>query len=191
MLVCFLCFQDMICFRLLWWGKGNKRFVYSTKIADMLLRTVSEIENISKELCWKENIKFYDSKRHIRKIVYFNDYYTSLEEEYGLSDKLVDYTFDNCTMVDNCRKIIISGGGKHMDDRKRMGNDKEGVIFPIAPNISEMGETYLQFIDEIKHEIQNQRISVVLKANASMICLYWNIGNAILKKQQKKVGVQR
>lgn len=27
--------------------------VYSTKIADMLLRTVSEIENISKELCKK------------------------------------------------------------------------------------------------------------------------------------------
>ncbi|GLC79291.1 hypothetical protein [Lacrimispora brassicae] len=71
--------------------------VYSTKIADMLLRTVSEIENISKELCKKENIKFYDNKRHIRKIVYFNDYYTRLEEKYGLSNKLVDFTLDNCT----------------------------------------------------------------------------------------------
>ena len=38
-----------------------------------------------------------------------------------------------------------------MDDRKRMGKDKEGVIFPIAPNTSEMGETYLKFIDEIKN----------------------------------------
>lgn len=73
-----------------------------------------------------------------------------------------------------------------MDDRKRMGKDKEGVIFPIAPNISEMGEAYLKFIDEIKNEIQSQRISVVLKANASMICLYWNIGNAILKKQKEE-----
>ena len=61
-----------------------------------------------------------------------------------------------------------------MDDRKRMGKDKEGVIFPIAPNKSEMSESYLQFIDEIKREIHNQRISVVLKANSSMICLYWN-----------------
>jgi hypothetical protein len=34
-----------------------------------------------------------------------------------------------------------------MDDRKRMGGDKEEVIFPIAPNISEMGETYMKFID--------------------------------------------
>lgn len=73
-----------------------------------------------------------------------------------------------------------------MDDRKRMGNNKEGVIFPIAPNISEMGETYLKFINDIKREIQNQRISVVLKANTSMICLYWNIGNAILTKQQEE-----
>lgn len=70
--------------------------VYSTKIADMLLRTVSEIENISKELCKKEKIKFYDNKRHIRKIVYFNDYYQELEKCYGLSNRLIDFTFDNC-----------------------------------------------------------------------------------------------
>lgn len=42
------------------------------------------------------NIKFYDSKRHIRKIVYFKGYYSRLEEKYGLSDKLVYITLDNC-----------------------------------------------------------------------------------------------
>lgn len=45
------------------------------------------------------------------------------------------------------QKNITLGGGKNMDDRKRMGEDKAGVIFPIAPNISEMGETYMKFID--------------------------------------------
>lgn len=70
--------------------------VYSTKIADMLLRTVSEIENISKELCKKENIKFYDSKKHVRPVVYFNEYFQKLEEYYGLSTRLVNFTFDNC-----------------------------------------------------------------------------------------------
>lgn len=70
-----------------------------------------------------------------------------------------------------------------MDDRKRMGADKDGVIFPVAPRLSEMSESYLQFIEKIKDEIQRQRISVVLNANASMICLYWNIGQAILQKQ--------
>lgn len=70
-----------------------------------------------------------------------------------------------------------------MDDRKRMGTDKDGVIFPVAPKLSEMSDSYLQFIEEVKSEIQRQRISVVLNANASMIRLYWNIGQAILQKQ--------
>ena len=73
-----------------------------------------------------------------------------------------------------------------MDKRKHMGKDKEGVIFPVAPNFSEMGDGYLQFIEEIKKEIQKQRVSVVMNANTSMICLYWNIGRAILEKQEKE-----
>lgn len=32
-----------------------------------------------------------------------------------------------------------------MDRRKRMGKDKEGVIFPVAPNLFEMSDSYLQF----------------------------------------------
>ena len=78
-----------------------------------------------------------------------------------------------------------------MDKRKRMGKDKEGVVFPVAPNLSEMGDSYLQFIEEIKKEIQKQRVSVVMNANTSMICLYWNIGRAILKKQEEKGWGQR
>lgn len=73
-----------------------------------------------------------------------------------------------------------------MDNRKRMGKNKDGVIFPVAPNLSEMSDTYLKFIEEIKAEIQKQRISVVLNANSGMICLYWNIGKAIMKKQEEE-----
>ena len=73
-----------------------------------------------------------------------------------------------------------------MDSRKRMGKDKGGVIFPVAPNLSEMSDSYLDFIEEVKKEIQKQRISVVLNANSSMICLYWNIGRAILQKQEEE-----
>lgn len=73
-----------------------------------------------------------------------------------------------------------------MDERKRMGREKENVIFPVASNHSEMSDTYMQFIEEIKEKICSQRILVVLKANASMICLYWNIGNAILQKQREE-----
>lgn len=73
-----------------------------------------------------------------------------------------------------------------MDKRKQMGKSIDRVMFPVAPNLSEMGESYLQFIEEVKMEIQKQRISVVLNANSSMICLYWNIGRAILKNQKEE-----
>ncbi len=73
-----------------------------------------------------------------------------------------------------------------MDKRKHMGKDKEEVIFPVAPNLSEMSDSYLQFIEEIKKEIQKQRLSVVMNANASMICLYWSIGRTILERQEEE-----
>lgn len=73
-----------------------------------------------------------------------------------------------------------------MDSRKSRGNGKDGVVFPVAINLSEMSSSYLEFIEEIKEEIRSQRISIVLNANSSMICLYWNIGRAILKKQQEE-----
>ena len=73
-----------------------------------------------------------------------------------------------------------------MDSRKHMGKDKDGVIFPVAPNLFEMSDGYLEFIEAIKNEIQNQRLKVVLNANSSMICLYWSIGKAILQKQEEE-----
>ena len=73
-----------------------------------------------------------------------------------------------------------------MNNRKHMGKEKDGVIIPVAPNLSEMDEAYFRFIEEIKNEIKNRRISVVLSANSSMICMYWNIGRAVLEKQNQQ-----
>ena len=73
-----------------------------------------------------------------------------------------------------------------MDNRKHMGKNREGVVFPVAPNLSEMSDSYMQFIEKIKEQIRTQRISVVMKANSSMICLYWTIGKAILEKQEEE-----
>ena len=67
-----------------------------------------------------------------------------------------------------------------MDNRKNMGKNRDGVIFPVAPNLSEMSDSYMQFIEKIKEQIRTQRISVVMKANSSMICLYWTIGKSIV-----------
>lgn len=48
----------------------------------------------------------------------------------------------------------------------------------------------MKFIEEVKADIQKQWISVVLNANSSMSCLYWNICRAILKKQEEGWGAK-
>lgn len=57
-------------------------------------------------------------------------------------------------------------------------------MIPVAPSLSEMSDGYLQFIDDIKQKICDQRIAAVLNANAGMICLYWKIGKSILEMQK-------
>jgi predicted nuclease of restriction endonuclease-like (RecB) superfamily len=47
-----------------------------------------------------------------------------------------------------------------------------------------MPEEYSLFIQDIKIRIRNERIKTVLSANAALVMLYWDIGKAILKKQQ-------
>lgn len=73
-----------------------------------------------------------------------------------------------------------------MDNENNVGKNIRGVIRTVASNSSEKSDNYLQFIEEIKNEIRRQRISVILNANSGMICLYWNIGKAILEKQEKE-----
>ena len=73
-----------------------------------------------------------------------------------------------------------------MDDRKHMGKKKDGVILPVAPDISEMTVSYPDFINALIDKIQKQRISITLNANAGMIGMYWSVGNAILKKQDEE-----
>ena len=73
-----------------------------------------------------------------------------------------------------------------MDDRKHIGKKKDGVILPVAPDISEMAVSYPDFINALIDKIQKKRISITLNANAGMIGMYWSIGNAILKKQDEE-----
>lgn len=68
--------------------------------------------------------------------------------------------------------------------RKSMGKTKNGVVIPVAPNLSEMSDDYMNLMNDIKESISQERLKIVLTANSSMILLYWNIGNKILKKQQ-------
>jgi predicted nuclease of restriction endonuclease-like (RecB) superfamily len=70
--------------------------------------------------------------------------------------------------------------------RKSLGKSKEQVIFPITESFSEMPDGYTDFIQQIKNSVSQQRIKSVMSANATMIFLYWEIGNSILQCQQQQ-----
>lgn len=68
---------------------------YSIKIADLILRTVAECENIASVICKNENIRFRDRNDHIRKSVNFNEYIEELNKVFKLNMKLVSVIYNN------------------------------------------------------------------------------------------------
>ncbi|MEQ8222443.1 MAG: PDDEXK nuclease domain-containing protein [Candidatus Eremiobacterota bacterium] len=67
-----------------------------------------------------------------------------------------------------------------------MGKSKKDVLFPVAPVKSELPDTYLNVLKDIKEKIAATRLRTVLSANVELILLYWDIGNLILQKQDEK-----
>ncbi len=60
-----------------------------------------------------------------------------------------------------------------------------GASFPVAPPRSELPVGYAEMLGEIKLRIQQERLRVVLAANAAMVMLYWDIGRMILDRQER------
>lgn len=94
---------------------------YSIKIADLILRTVAECENIASVICKNENIKFKDKKGHLRKSVYFNEYIDALNDIFILDKKLVNPIYNNIdenafdTKLQPFRKEKIKINGKEKE----------------------------------------------------------------------------
>ena len=85
--------------------------------------------------------------------------------------------------------IVVMSDNKGKDktnkEERRGFSDESGLVrFTAPPETTEMDDTYDDFIKALVNDVHRTRISVVLASNAAMIMLYWNIGNAILKKQQ-------
>ena len=45
---------------------------------------------------------------------------------------------------------------------------------------------YAKTLGEIKQRIQQERLRVVMAANAAMVLLYWDIGRMILDRQERE-----
>lgn len=73
-----------------------------------------------------------------------------------------------------------------MNKRRSKGRTRDEAIFPAAPPKAELPNDYAALLADLKQRIAGERLRVVLSANAAMVLLYWDIGRAILKRQEKE-----
>ena len=72
------------------------------------------------------------------------------------------------------------------ETRHTFGRSRPGVSLPAPPPLAEMPENYGRLLEELKQRITTERLRVTMAANAAMVLLYWDIGQAILKWQESE-----
>ncbi|HAZ60106.1 MAG TPA: DUF1016 domain-containing protein [Gammaproteobacteria bacterium] len=71
------------------------------------------------------------------------------------------------------------------EERLALGQRREGAGFPVAPTKASLPRDYAEAFSAIKRRIQEERLRVVLAANAAMVLLYRDIGRMILERQDR------
>lgn len=72
------------------------------------------------------------------------------------------------------------------DMRKYRGQADGSVIFPLAPTKLNLPKDYSKWLADLKSNIAQTRLKVVLSSNSAMVLLYWDIGKRILDKQDQE-----
>ena len=85
-------------------------------------------------------------------------------------------------MVSN-KKIGTPAHRAQATERKQRGRTDRSAMFPVAPGAAEMPADYADWLTDIKTRIHRERLRVVLASNATMVLLYWDIGQSIIAKQ--------
>ena len=67
--------------------------------------------------------------------------------------------------------------------RRVLGRAIAGASFPVPPSVDELTTGYPILLEELKNRIGIERVRTTFAANASMLLLYWDIGQAILIRQ--------
>ncbi len=67
--------------------------------------------------------------------------------------------------------------------RRSLGRATDQAAFPAPSPVSSMPSGYMSLLRDIKQRIQQGRLQTVLAANSAMVTSYWDIGQAILKRQ--------
>ena len=73
--------------------------------------------------------------------------------------------------------------------QKKSGSSARGASaearFPVAPPRAALPEDCGATLAAIRSRVQQERVRVVLAANAAMVLLYWDIGRMILDRQDQ------
>ena len=70
--------------------------------------------------------------------------------------------------------------------KTREHSHRKDASFPAPIGKDELPANYADLLGQIKERIHSERLRVVLTANAAMVMLYWDIGKAILDRQEQE-----
>jgi len=68
--------------------------------------------------------------------------------------------------------------------RPRLSKDRADARFPARP-VAGLPDDYADVLAEIKRRVREERLRVVMAANAGLVLLYWDIGRMILARQEQ------
>ncbi len=71
------------------------------------------------------------------------------------------------------------------ETRLSRGRTRPEAIFPVAPTVASLPESYAATLQEIKTHLRSARVRAVLAANPIVIEAYWQTGKIILARQQE------
>jgi predicted nuclease of restriction endonuclease-like (RecB) superfamily len=72
------------------------------------------------------------------------------------------------------------------DTRRSLGKAQPEAMVPATPPLAELPSDYPELLQDLKRRIRQERLRVTLAANAAMVLLYWDIGQAILQRQERE-----
>ena len=76
--------------------------------------------------------------------------------------------------------------GEADSGRKSIGRQRKGASFPAPARKGELPADYTVLLGQIKERICSERLRVVSAANEAMVLLYWDVGKAILGRQEQE-----
>ena len=70
--------------------------------------------------------------------------------------------------------------------RKSIGRRRKGASFPAPAAKDELAAAYASLLSQVQERIRSERLRVVSAANEALVLLYWDIGQAILYRQEQE-----